>query len=386
MDNELLQKCILFLVLYKLSRLLTPIHRLPLRIGGESGSAYITRLLTVHPSLFKEQLRLDRDMFVRLVQLMIEKTSLSDGRFVKVAEQVGIVLFILARGASQRQAADTFKHSISTISKYFRRVLQALTRLSCDLICPYQGLADIPLEVQENSLYWPFFKDCVGALDGTHISAVVSDGDGQPFRGRKGTKTWNVLASCSFNRLFTFVNVGYQGSAHDITVWRNCLTDPKFEFPHPPLVDSGYPNTLGYLSPIKDKQTRYHMPEFHNGPPPRGMLEHYNYRHSSLRTTIERCFGNVKGQWKILKNMPQMSQTYQLSIILSTFTLNNFIRLYTLGIPISERCANVDPRAEYSIFDEGRKAQMDIVQNQIAEHIWQSVRDIEEEDHHMDVE
>ncbi|XP_021746152.1 uncharacterized protein LOC110712036 [Chenopodium quinoa] len=347
MDNELLQKCILFLVLYELSRLLTPIHRLPLRIGGESGSAYITRLLTVHPGLFKEQLRLDRDMFVQLVQLMIEKKLLSDGRFVKVVEQVGIGLFISARGASQRQAADTFKHSISTISKYFRRVLQALTRLSCDLIRPYQDLADTPPE------------DCVGALDGTHISAVVSDGDGQPFRGRKGTKTWNVLASCSFNRLFTFVNVGYQGSAHDITVWRNCLTDPKFEFPHPPLgkyylVDSGYPNTLGYLSPIKDKQTR--------------------------------CFGNVKGQWKILKNMPQMSQTYQLSIILSTFTLHNFIRLYTLGIPISERCANVEPRAEYSIFDEGRKAQMDIVQNQIAEHIWQSVRDIEEENHHMDVE
>ncbi|XP_021770451.1 uncharacterized protein LOC110734595 [Chenopodium quinoa] len=313
-------------------------------------------------------------MFVRLVQLMIEIFLLSDGRFVKVTEQVGIGLFILARGASQRQAADTFKQSISTISKYFRRVLQALTRLSCDLIRPYQDLADTPPE------------DYVGALDGTHISAVVSDGDGQPFRGRKGTKTWNVLASCSFNRLFTFVNVGYQGSAHDITVWRNCLTDPKFEFPHPPLVDSGYPNTLGYLSSIKDKQTRYHMPEFHNGPPPRGMLEHYNYRHSSLRTTIERCFGNVKGQWKILKNMPQMSQTYQLSIILSTFTLHNFIRLYTLGIPISERCANVEPRAEYSIFDEGRKAHMDIVQNQIAEHIWQSVRDIEEEDHHMDVE
>uniref|UniRef100_A0A803M811 DDE Tnp4 domain-containing protein n=1 Tax=Chenopodium quinoa TaxID=63459 RepID=A0A803M811_CHEQI len=209
------------------------------------------------------------------------------------------------------------------------------------------------LTTNHQKLFW------LKSRDGTHISAVVSDGDGQPFRGRKGTKTWNVLASCSFNRLFTFVNVGYQGSAHDITVWRNCLTDPKFEFPHPPLgkyylVDSGYPNTLGYLSPIKDKQTR--------------------------------CFGNVKGQWKILKNMPQMSQTYQLSIILSTFTLHNFIRLYTLGIPISERCANVEPRAEYSIFDEGRKAQMDIVQNQIAEHIWQSVRDIEEENHHMDVE
>uniref|UniRef100_A0A803N3M2 DDE Tnp4 domain-containing protein n=1 Tax=Chenopodium quinoa TaxID=63459 RepID=A0A803N3M2_CHEQI len=152
-------------------------------------------------------------------------------------------------------------------------------------------LADTPQKYNKTHYIGLFFKDCVGALDGTHIDVVVSDVEGQPFQGRKGTKTLNVLASCSFNRLFTFVNVGYQGSAHDITVWRNCLTDPKFEFPHPPL-----------------------------------------------------------------------------------------------GIPISERVANVEPRAEYSIFDEGRKAQMNVVQNEIAEEIWQSARDIEEEDHQMNTD
>uniref|UniRef100_A0A803LA63 DDE Tnp4 domain-containing protein n=1 Tax=Chenopodium quinoa TaxID=63459 RepID=A0A803LA63_CHEQI len=79
-----------------------------------------------------------------------------------------------------------------------------------------------------------FQQDYVGALDGTHINAVVSDDDGVAYRGRSGKKTWNVLASCSFDRLFTFINVGFEGSAHDITVWNHCLTVPEFRFPHPP--------------------------------------------------------------------------------------------------------------------------------------------------------
>ena len=58
--------------------------------------------------------------------------------------------------------------------------------------------------------------------------------NGLPFRGRKENKTWNVLASCSFDRLFTFVNVGFEGSAHDIIVWSHSLFEPKFMFPHPP--------------------------------------------------------------------------------------------------------------------------------------------------------
>ncbi|XP_021730406.1 receptor-like protein 12 [Chenopodium quinoa] len=78
------------------------------------------------------------------------------------------------------------------------------------------------------------YSDCVGALDGTHINAVVSNDDGVVYRGRSGKETWNVLAACSFDRLFTFINVEFEGSAHDIIVWNHCLTVPEFRFPHPP--------------------------------------------------------------------------------------------------------------------------------------------------------
>ncbi|XP_021762636.1 uncharacterized protein LOC110727381 [Chenopodium quinoa] len=211
-----------------------------------------------------------------------------------------------------------------TLNKYWKQWFICLPRS----LRPYQSLTVVPKKIGDSTKYWPYFKDCVGALDGTHINAVVSDDDGVAHRGRKGKKTWNVLAACSFDRLFTFINVGFEGSVHDITVWNHCLTVPEFRFPHPPpgkyyLVDSGYPNTVGYLSPIKEKDIRTHLPEFRNGPPPQGMLELFNYFHSSLRTTIERCFGQLKGRWKILTMMPQMDTKHhwQLWLLHSHFTI-----------------------------------------------------------------
>uniref|UniRef100_A0A803LJR5 DDE Tnp4 domain-containing protein n=1 Tax=Chenopodium quinoa TaxID=63459 RepID=A0A803LJR5_CHEQI len=187
-------------------------------------------------------------------------------------------------------------------------------------------------------------------------------------------KTWNVLASCSFDRLFTFINVGFEGSAHDITVWNHCLTVPEFRFPHPPpgkyyLVDSGYPNTVGYLSPIKDTDIRTHMPEFRNGPPPQGILELFNYLHSSLRTTIERCFGQLKSRRKILTMMPNMDTKHQLAFMVAIFTLHNFIRLHKLDIPIDSGI-EIEPIADYDLFNENRKAVMNEVQLNIAKEIW----------------
>ncbi|KAL6549609.1 hypothetical protein OROHE_008340 [Orobanche hederae] len=215
------------------------------------------------------------------------------------------------------------------------------------------------------------FEDCVGALDGTHIQAIISaDSEGIPFRGRKGIKTRNILACCSFDRIFIFINMGWEGSVHDITVWVDSLTQSKYDFPHPPtgkyyLVDSGYPNTTGYLYPIKDPNVRYHIPEFKKKRVLRGMSEQFNYRHSSLRTTVKRAFGNLKKRWKILYTMPQMEDIYQLYVIVATFTLHNFIRMCKLGIHVSAHDINVHGRVDSDLLNPTRKEAMNKVHKEI---------------------
>ncbi|KAK8916510.1 hypothetical protein KSP39_PZI022323 [Platanthera zijinensis] len=103
----------------------------------------------------------------------------------------------------------------------------------------------------------PFFKDCIGAIDGTHVHACIPVGSQVPYIGRRDNPTQNVMPTCDFNMCFTFVMAGWEGSAHDSRIFNFGTSDLRYNFPHPPpgkyyLVDSGYPLQRGYLKPYQD--------------------------------------------------------------------------------------------------------------------------------------
>jgi len=89
-------------------------------------------------------------------------------------------------------------------------------------------------------------------------------------------------------------------------------------------VDSGYPNRPGYLAPYKG--TKYHLPEYRDGPEPEGKNEIFNFTHSSLRNVIERAFGVLKMKWRILLGIPAYPPHVQTKIIVACMALYNFIR------------------------------------------------------------
>jgi len=91
------------------------------------------------------------------------------------------------------------------------------------------------------------------------------------------------------------------------------------------LVDSGYANRPGFLSPYR--QTKYHIQDFQNAPEPQGIKEIFNYAHSSLRNVIERAFGVLKMKWRILFNIPSYPPETQTHIIVACMALHNFIRI-----------------------------------------------------------
>ena len=55
-----------------------------------------------------------------------------------------------------------------------------------------------------------------------------------PYIGRKGVPTFNVMATCDFDMCFTFISVGWEGSAHDTRVFLHALNTPSMNFPKPP--------------------------------------------------------------------------------------------------------------------------------------------------------
>jgi hypothetical protein len=77
------------------------------------------------------------------------------------------------------------------------------------------------------------FQYCLGAIDGTHLMARVTNHNDLPFRGKSSTPTQNVMCMTNFDLCFTFVCSGWEGSAHDARIFTETINDPTMNFPTP---------------------------------------------------------------------------------------------------------------------------------------------------------
>ncbi|KAI5894609.1 uncharacterized protein SCHCODRAFT_01050781, partial [Schizophyllum commune H4-8] len=88
---------------------------------------------------------------------------------------------------SIRKVAERFQRSNETISCCFREVLAALTsdgfrQEYMKLPCEGDGVPD---RIQKDPKLFPFFQDCVGAIDGSHMFVRPPSATRGPWRDRK---------------------------------------------------------------------------------------------------------------------------------------------------------------------------------------------------------
>ncbi|KAG6507966.1 hypothetical protein ZIOFF_033321 [Zingiber officinale] len=194
--------------------------------------------------------------------------------------------FSPADSSSSSSPIDSFVDPSSSLP----RLLQLLQHFLLLVITQPDG-SEIPSLIQSNSRFYPYFKHCVGALDGTHIRVKVSDEDAPRYRVRKDWPTTNVLAACSFDLKFTYILSGWEGTSSDSRIVKNALSRrDKLLIPHGKyyLVDSGFMLKRGLITPYQG--IRYHLKEYSRCGPTNAK-ELFNLRHASLRNAIERAFG-----------------------------------------------------------------------------------------------
>lgn len=148
------------------------------------------------------------------------------------------------------------------------------------------------------------------------------------------------------------------------------------------LVDSGYPNMFGYLAPYRGQ--RYHLRDYRGQGRPRGMHELFNYRHSSLRNVIERCFGVLKARFPILKMMPNYPIRRQRQIPTACCAIHNFIRMEHASDSLFQDYSNedvvVDEEQGFQTNQEGitvedtQSAQMAQIRDNIGNMMWENYR------------
>lgn len=109
--------------------------------------------------------------------------------------------------------------------------------------------------------FFPWFKDCIGAIDETHIPMHVPEALRSSYRDRKGNVSHNVLAATTMDMMFAYVLPGWEGSASDSRVFddahREDFTIPAGRYY---LADAGYPNCDALMVPYRG--VRYHLKEW----------------------------------------------------------------------------------------------------------------------------
>ncbi|XP_062094130.1 protein ALP1-like [Humulus lupulus] len=336
----------------------------PCRNSTLSGHEYVMEVLHGHWSRFYDLFRMNKDVFKLFCGVLKEKKLLKNSRYLSVEEQVAMFLFVIGHNEQHRVVVERFQHSISITSHYFRKVLKAICRLSKELITP-PSFNETPPQIQFDPRYYPFFKNCVGAIDGTHISAHVPIDEQIPYRGQKVDTTQNVICVCSFDMKFTYVVSGWEGSANDAQVLLECSTNPDYGFP----------------MPLQGE--RYHLGQY-TDLNPIGKKELFNYRHSSLRNVIER----LKARFPILKQMPSYDLRIQKYIVIACCVIHNFIRrneevdVYFDGGEVNSEVqtttlqstdGTLTDSVEFSI-SRTHIREMAHVRDEIADHIWRASR------------
>ncbi|KAG6515930.1 hypothetical protein ZIOFF_026376 [Zingiber officinale] len=269
------------------------------------------------------QLRMDRATFRILCDMVANIGGLKPTKNTSIEEVVAMFIYTLAHHKKSRTISLLFYRSTETVSRQFHQVLNAILKLYPILLKKPELITQ---DCQDEK--WKCFQGCLGALDGTLIKVTPPTEDKPRYRTRKGRISTNVLGVCCPNMQFIYVLPGWEGSAHDGRVLRDVISRPHgLRVPRGCyyLVDSGYCNANGFLVPYRGQ--RYHLKEF-DGHQPETPEEYFNMKHSKARNVIERCFGLLKGRWKILASPSFFSIQTQIRIIMACCLMHNLIRKF----------------------------------------------------------
>ncbi|KAL7210521.1 hypothetical protein ACSBR1_031973 [Camellia fascicularis] len=97
------------------------------------------------------------NMLLAMAATIATKYGLETGRKVSVQEQVAIFLYIVGGDIQNRNVQERFQHSRETISKYFKKVLKAITMMFIDWVRP-QPRNGLHPYIRRNRKYYPHFK------------------------------------------------------------------------------------------------------------------------------------------------------------------------------------------------------------------------------------
>lgn len=157
--------------------------KVPCRTSILTERAWIAELYNGHSGRFHYELCMLKHVFTRLCVTLVNDFGLhvpEHDHGLHVEESVTTFIHVL-KNLPNQELQERFQHSDETISRHFHNVLKAMKKFTvahCRSPANFQNRRDPYLQLQPQ--YLPF-KDCLGALDGTHVPACIEKSEAVPY-------------------------------------------------------------------------------------------------------------------------------------------------------------------------------------------------------------
>ncbi|XP_075147271.1 uncharacterized protein LOC142221434 [Haematobia irritans] len=244
---------------------------------------------------FKENFHMDSETFFCLFDLVEERlrpkrnTHPKDG--ISAKEKLAVVLEYFACGSLQRHIASVYRISKQHFGKILDDVCNAIcTALKSEI--PAISSGNLKANA-ETFLKWDF-PNCLGALDGKHVSIKCPPKSGSLFYNYKGYFSIVLMAVANGDYSFAYFDIGAYGSEGDAGIFRNCSLGKAIKqniLPFPSSNAMGYP----YVFVADDAFPLHHRIMKPYKPTRNAVLDEekqiFNYRLSRARRCVENAFG-----------------------------------------------------------------------------------------------
>uniref|UniRef100_A0A671RAR2 DDE Tnp4 domain-containing protein n=1 Tax=Sinocyclocheilus anshuiensis TaxID=1608454 RepID=A0A671RAR2_9TELE len=248
-------------------------------------------------------------------------------RLHSFTEKIAYTLF-LGTGKSFSSLAFQYRLGISTVAESVHMTCSAIER---------QMMFPKPTEEMWKSIASKFwnklnFSDCIGAIDGKHVTIVSPAHSGSLYFNYKGTFSIVLLALADAEYRFTFLQVGDFGRSSDGGVYSGSVLGRAMEaqklsvpadcplpgsgaqgpMPYTMVGDAAFPLKINLMRPFPGKQ----IPQWRCI---------FNYRLSRARMVIECAFGILSSRWRVLHTKMNMMPSNADSVVTATCILHSYL-------------------------------------------------------------
>ncbi|MQL92783.1 hypothetical protein Taro_025414 [Colocasia esculenta] len=145
----------------------------PMHTSSHSGHIWIHEVLHGHERHSYNVFRLHPTMFMKLRDELMERDLIRDSRYVTATEKLEIFMYAMGHGVASGAMCERFQHSFETISKHVCEVTKAMASLHFTYI-KLPCLTDpVHPRIRHDDRFYPYFKDAIGAIDGTHVPVHI---------------------------------------------------------------------------------------------------------------------------------------------------------------------------------------------------------------------